>query len=91
MKFKFAVPALVAASLFGATAIASAQTGPAQPAPSAGVESDTGPSAHDSGPSRRAATRSSRVKSGTTTGMSSYGAGKAKPGGQSTARKPPGS
>ena len=82
MKSKLAVSTLVAASLFGATTIASAQTESAQPAPGAGVESNS-PTAHG-------ASKSSHVKQGTTTGMNSYGAGKARPGGESTARKPAG-
>jgi hypothetical protein len=91
MKSKLAVSTLVAASLFGATAIASAQTEPARPAAGAGVESHTGAGS----PPARSATKSSHVKPGMTTGMGSggagsgsYGAGKARPGGESVARKP---
>jgi hypothetical protein len=54
MRSKLAVSALVVASLFGATAIASAQS---QPAPGASSEGNVGPGA-----------TGSRMKSGTTTG-----------------------
>jgi hypothetical protein len=86
MKSKLAISAVAAASLFGATAIASAQTEPAQPAPGAGIESNT----KTASPPTHRAMKSSHVKPGVTTGMGSgsYGAGKARPGGQSVARKP---
>jgi hypothetical protein len=84
---KLAVSALVAASLFGATTVASAQTEPAQQAPSASVESNTGagiPPAHG-------VTKQSHVKPGMTTGMSSGSSGaKSRPGGESVERKPTG-
>jgi hypothetical protein len=87
MKSKLAVSALVAASLFGATAIASAQTETAKPAPGAGVESNM----KAGSPPAHSATKSSHAKPGMTTGMgsgSSYGAAKARPGGEPVARKP---
>jgi hypothetical protein len=40
MRSKLAISALVVASLFGATAIASAQTDPAQPAPAASAKAN---------------------------------------------------
>ena len=55
MRSKLTLTALVAVSLLGTTAIASAQT---QPAPGASSEGDVGPGA----------TNSKKVKSGTTTG-----------------------
>jgi uncharacterized low-complexity protein len=58
MRSKFALSALVVASLFGAAAIASAQT---QPAPGASSEGNVGPGATKT-------TKSKMMKSGTTTG-----------------------
>jgi uncharacterized low-complexity protein len=58
MRSKLALPVLVAASLFGATTIASAQM---QPTPGASSE---GTSTH------MKSTKSSKMKSGATTGMS---------------------
>jgi hypothetical protein len=90
MRSKLAISALVAASLFGATAIASAQSDPAQPATGASGES-------------RAATGSTkahhkmkmshtRTKPGVTTGMSSRSSTeRSKAGGQANAPKPAGS
>ena len=66
MQSKLAISALVAASLFGATAIASAQT---QPAPGASSEGNVGPGATDS-KMKSGKMKSSKMKSGTTTGMS---------------------
>jgi uncharacterized low-complexity protein len=69
MRSKLAISALVVASLFGTTAIASAQT---QPAPGASSEGNVGPGATDtkmkSGKMNKM--KSSKMKSGTTTGMS---------------------
>jgi hypothetical protein len=89
MRSKLAISALVVASLFGATAIASAQSEPAQPAPGAtgqgknGFHNGTRPNEieqyevrhdHWSGPP----------------GMTPGSVDESKPGGQSTARKPRG-
>jgi hypothetical protein len=70
MRSKLAISALVVASLFGATAIASAQT---QPAPGASSEGNVGPGATDtkmkSGKMKSGKMKTSKMKSGTTTGM----------------------
>jgi len=58
--------ALAVTSLLGATAIASAQTEPAQPAPGASNEVGPGAAKMKSGKMK-----TSKMKSGTTTGMSS--------------------
>jgi opacity protein-like surface antigen len=60
MRSKLALSALVVASLLGATAIASAQT--QQPAPGASSEGKVGPGATGT------KMKSSKMKSGTTTG-----------------------
>jgi hypothetical protein len=91
MRSKLAISALVAASLFGATAIASAQTEPMQPAPGASGQGNAGTSSKMA-PGK---TKSNSMKKGTTTGMAPQGAkpGSAdasKPGGRSTARTPSG-
>jgi uncharacterized low-complexity protein len=62
MRSKLALSALVIASLLGATAVASAQT---QPAPGASTENNMAPGATTH------KMKSSKMKSGTTTGMSS--------------------
>ena len=62
MRSKLALSALVIASLLGATTVVSAQT---QPAPGASTESKMAPSATTH------KTKTSKMKSGTTTGMSS--------------------
>ena len=70
MRSKLAISALVVASLFGATAIVSAQT---QPAPGASSEGNVGPGATNpkmqSGKMKTTRMKSSRMKAGTTTGM----------------------
>src|ERR1700682_4590656 len=70
MRSKLAISALVVASLFGATVIASAQT---QPAPGASREDNVGPGATDtkmkSGKMKSGKIKTSKMKSGTTTGM----------------------
>ena len=65
MRSKFALSALVIASLLGATAVASAQT---QPAPGASSESKMAPA---TAPKKMGKLKTSKMKSGTTTGMSS--------------------
>jgi hypothetical protein len=60
MRSKLAISALAVASLLGGTAIASAQT---QPAPGASSEGNVGPGATGTH------MKSSKMKSGTTTGM----------------------
>ena len=65
MRSKLAISALVVASLFGATVIASAQT---QPAPGASSEGNVGPGATHS-------KTHSKMKAGTTTGMNKGMAG----------------
>ena len=67
MRPKLAI-ALVITSFLGATAIASAQTDPAQPAPGATSEGKVGTGAGKMKPGKM---QTSKVKSGTTTGMSS--------------------
>jgi hypothetical protein len=78
MQSKLIVSALVAASLLGAPVIAFAQNEAEPPAP-------TGAKA----PVTHHKMKSSHMKAGTTTGMSSS-ASRARPGGQSIARKPAG-
>jgi hypothetical protein len=78
MQSKLIVSALVATSLLGAPVIAFAQNEAEQPAP-AGAKA---PATHHK-------MKSSHMKAGTTTGMSSS-ASRARPGGQSVARKPAG-
>jgi len=77
MRSKLAIPALAFVYLLGATAIASAQTDPAQPAPGASSESNVGPGTTKM---KSGKMKTSKMKSGTTTGMSSgsskRGAGK---------------
>jgi hypothetical protein len=69
MRSKLAISALVMASLLGATAIASAQT--TQPAPGASSEGNVGPGTTT--PKMKShKTKTSRMKSGTTTGMSHH-------------------
>jgi hypothetical protein len=65
MRSKLAI-ALVVTSLLGATAVASAQTEPAQPAP--GASNEAGPSTTKM---KSGKMKTSKMKSGTTTGMSS--------------------
>lgn len=87
MRSKLAISALVVASLFGATAIATAQSDPAQPATGTTGVGKAGK------PSTKVHHRMkmSHVKPGVTTGMSSRSSTeKTKPGGQSTARQPAG-
>lgn len=91
MRSKLAISALVAASLFGATALASAQTEPMQPAPGASGQDNAG-TGSKMAPSKM---KSNNMKQGTTTGMAPQGmkpgsVDKSKPGGRSTARKPAG-
>jgi hypothetical protein len=68
MRSKFAISALVVASMLGATAIASAQT---QPAPGASSEDTMGPGTATHSKKKSAKMKSSKMKSGATTGMSS--------------------
>jgi hypothetical protein len=88
MRSKLAIPALVAASLFGATAIASAQTEPMQPGASGQGNAGTG---SKMAPGKM---KSHNMKQGTTTGMAPQGMRPSidgsKPGGRSTARTPSG-
>jgi hypothetical protein len=72
---------IIAASLL-APAVAFAQT--------SAPPDNTGPSTAESNPPAHHA-KSTNMKPGTTTGMSSRSASQARPGGQSVARKPPGS
>jgi len=67
MRSKLAISALVVASLFGATAIASAQM---QPAPGASSEGNVGPGATTDTKMKSHRVKSSKMKSGTTVGMS---------------------
>ncbi len=67
MRSKLAV-ALVITSFLGATAIASARTEPAQPAPGASKESNVGPA---SSKMKSGKMKTSKMKPDTTTGMSS--------------------
>lgn len=69
MRSKLAISALVVASLFGATAIASAQT--TQPAPGASSEGNVGPGTTNS-KMKSGKVKSSKMKSNTTTGMSAH-------------------
>jgi hypothetical protein len=85
MRSKLAISALVVASLFGATAIASAQTEPMQPGASEQGNAATG---SKMAPGK---TKSNNMKQGTTTGMAPQGTkpgsvDQSKPGGRSTAR-----
>ena len=66
MRSKLAISAFVVASLLGATAIASAQT---QPAPGASSEGNVGPGVTN--PRMKSGKmKSTRMRTGTTTGMS---------------------
>jgi hypothetical protein len=71
MRSKLAISAFVVASLLGATAIASAQT---QPAPGASSEGNVGPGVTNPkkqyGKMKTTGMKTSRMKAGTTTGMS---------------------
>ncbi len=70
MRSKLAIPALAFACFLGATAIASAQTEPAQPAPGASngtTHAERGMGKMKSGNKMK----TSKMKPGTTTGMSS--------------------
>jgi hypothetical protein len=69
MRSKFVISALVITSLFGATAIASAQTQPTTPGASS--EGNAGPGAMKSGNMKSEKMKTSKAKSGTTTGMGS--------------------
>ncbi len=69
MRSKLAIPALAFAWFLGATAIASAQTDPAQPAP--GTSKETTHVESGMGKMKSGKTKTSKMKSGTTTGMSS--------------------
>ena len=82
MNTKLFASTIVAASLL-APAVAFAQT--------SAPPDTTGPSAAESNPPAHHAMKPTHMKAGTTTGMSSQSAGRARPGGQSVARKPPGS
>src|ERR1700722_4383033 len=87
MRSKLAISALVAASLFGATAIASAQTEPMQPG-----ASDQGNAGSKMAPGKM---KSNNMKQGATTGMAPQGmkpgsVDESKRGGRSTARNPSG-
>jgi hypothetical protein len=91
MRSKLAISVLVAASLFGATAIASAQTEPMQPAPGASDQGNAG-TGSKMAPGKM---KSNNVKQGSTTGMAHQGmkpgsVDESKPGGRSTARNPSG-
>jgi hypothetical protein len=68
MRPKLAISALVVASLFGATAIASAQT---QPAPGASSEDNVAPGTTNS-KMKSHKMKTSKMKSGTTIGMSHH-------------------
>jgi hypothetical protein len=68
MRPKLAISILVAASMLGATSIASAQT---QPAPGASSEGNVGPGATTTRSKMKSGkTKTSKMKSDTTTGMS---------------------
>ena len=84
MRSKLALSALVAASLLCATAMASAQT---QPAPGASSEGNVGPGATGTKMKPAKVAKSSKMKSGTTTGssMKSGKKGAAAPGADSGA------
>jgi hypothetical protein len=87
MRSKLAISALVAASLFGATAIASAQTEPMQPGAAGQGNAATG---SKMAPGKM---KSNNMKQGTTTGTAAQGmkpgsVDASKPGGRSTARNP---
>ena len=91
MRSKLAISAFVVASLFGATAIASAQTEPVQPAPGATGEGNVRTDS-TTAPGKM---KSSNMKPGATTGAAPEGMtpgsiDESKPGGRSTARNPSG-
>ena len=79
---------LVVASMLGAPVIAFAQNEPGQAGPTTSGPRAKAPVAHHK-------MNTSHMRTGTTTGMSpsgsSYGQGKARPGGSSVSSKPPGS
>jgi hypothetical protein len=90
MRSKLAISAVVAASLFGATAIASAQTQTQPMSPGASGEGNAGTSS-TTAPGKM---KSNNMKQGTTTGaagpqgMKPGSVDESKPGGRSTARNP---
>jgi hypothetical protein len=87
MNSKLLTSTLLAASLLGAPAVAFAQAESAAPPPSATENPQAAP------PATHHTMKSSggHFRAGTTTGLASPGAGRARPGGQSVARKPSGS
>jgi hypothetical protein len=82
MNTKLLTSTLLAASLLGAPAVAFAQSETSAPAKSTHEMAQPKAMHHTTKPT------GTRFRAGTTTGMSSRGAGQARPGGQSVARKP---
>jgi len=84
MNTKLLASTLLAASLLGAPAVAFAQAESASPPPA----SEAKPMAPATRHTNKAATTGGHFRAGTTTGLGSASEGRARPGGQSVARKP---
>jgi hypothetical protein len=87
MSTKLLTSTLLAASLIAAPAVAFAQAESA--APPAASEANPGMTAPKT--THHVSSTGGHFRAGTTTGLGSQGAGRARPGGQSVARKPSGS
>jgi hypothetical protein len=84
MNTKLLASTLLAASLLGAPAVAFAQSESAAPPPA----SEAKPMAPTHHMKKAAETNGGHFRAGTTTGLGSTSEGRARPGGQSVARKP---
>lgn len=84
MNSKLLASTLLAASLLGAPALAFAQTESASPPPA----SEAKPMAPATHHTMKSTATGGHFRAGTTTGLSSKSEGRARPGGQSVARKP---
>jgi len=90
MNTKLFASTIMAASLLGAP-VAFAQAESAAPPPAAaqgGNMQATPPAEHGMKSSKMKSSQADHFQQGTTTGLGSEGAGRARPGGQSVARKP---
>jgi hypothetical protein len=87
MNTKLLASTLLAASLLAAPAVAFAQTETAAPPPA----SEANPEAPPPAAHQTMKSTGSHFRAGTTTGLGTASAGRARPGGQSVARKPSGS
>jgi hypothetical protein len=85
MNTKLLASTLLAASLLGAPAVAFAQSDSASPPPASEAK-PMAPATHHT--NKSANTNGGHFRAGTTTGLGSTSEGRARPGGQSVARKP---